>query len=161
MGSRPDPGAYSVRPELQAQVLGSTLTVQSKVLSQVLKNLLHRIKKLLSFHLGSRPDPGAYLSCPELQAQVLGHALAVQSKVLSHCLKNLLHRIKNSFHFIEARSPAPGHLKVKPLNYLRALIAAKSTRYSAMVLLSSINSFFMQLHLLFPGRGPKLWRVLY
>ena len=44
LGSVPDPGAYSVRPELQAQVFGHALAIQSEVLGQVLKNLLHGSK---------------------------------------------------------------------------------------------------------------------
>lgn len=96
-----------------------------------------------------------------LQAQVLGSTLAVQSKMGSQSLDNLLHKGKISFHAFEAQSPAPGHLMVKRSHYLRPLHSAKSTRYSAMVLQSAKNSFFMQLHLLFPGRSPKIWRVLY
>jgi hypothetical protein len=39
--------------------------------------------------------------------------------------------------------------------------SAKSTRYSAMVLQNSANSFFMQLHLLFPGLWPCNIGVFY
>ena len=97
---------------------------------------------------------GVSFGSVRLQAQVLGHMLAVQSKVLSQVLKDLLHKGKTPFLSIEARSPAPGHLMVNGLTYLRPMHSAKSTRYSAMVLQNAANSFFMQLHLLFPGSWP-------
>ena len=138
------------------------LAVQRKVGSQVLENLLHRGKSPFISIEARSPAPG-HISAGtvKLQAHVLGSVLAVQRKVGSQVLENLLHRGKSPFISIEARSPAPGHLKVKRSHYLRPMHAAKSTRYSAMVLHSAVNSFFMQLHLLFPGPQALKYGVFY
>ena len=61
-----------------------------------------------------------------------------------------------SFHFDWGPQPGPWAINVKGSVYLSPMHSAKSTRYSAMVLQSALNSFFMQLHLLFPGLWPKI-----
>lgn len=130
------------------------LAIAGEIGSNILHDLLHN--RNISFHFNWSPDPapGYLIGTVTLQAHVLGHPLAVQRKVLSQILKNLLHKGKTPFFTIEARSPAPGHLTVKRSLYLRPMHSAKSTRYSAMVLQNAANSFFMQLHLLFPGPWP-------
>ena len=96
-------------PGLQTQVLSGILAILGKMLSQVLKNLLHRFKNSFRFIWDPGPIPGHTL-CPELQAQVLSSTLAVLGKMLGQILKNLLHDFMTPFGSIRTQSPAPGHL---------------------------------------------------
>ena len=75
------------------------------MLSQVLKNLLHR--DTFSFHsfgIHAR-SRGIFCEGPKLQAQVLGSTMAVLGKMRSQSLKNLLHKGKTPFVSLR---PQPG-----------------------------------------------------
>ena len=86
---------------LQAVPLVNQIAVQSKVLHNVLQQLLHQDKTpFLSFETRSPVSGHIQSGAVKLQTQVLGHVLAVQRKVRSQDLDHLLHRGQISFRLI-------------------------------------------------------------
>ena len=105
LGSRPDPGAKAWEPELQSQVLGSTMAVLGKMRSQSLENLLHREKTPF---VSLRPQPGPWASKSKTSdlSQTVAYSKihAVFSDGLAQCGKQLFHAVA---------SPFPGPMALK------------------------------------------------
>ena len=94
------PRGISCGRELQAQVLSGTLAVQSKVLSQVLKNLLHGNKTPFGSIEAQSPAPGHRIVNGLSQTHAFSKIHAVFSDGLAERGKQLLHAVA---------SPFPGH----------------------------------------------------